>query len=182
MYETTAEMKKALRENVLEQLRKLNTQERQRVEESFLSQLQQTPEWQRARVVGVTLSLFPEWDTQHIIACAWHENKQVVVPKVLDKHHMIFVSYTPETSTHVSKMGISEPISNVAVTDIDLLLVPGMVFNEQGYRIGFGGGYYDRYLAQYTGDTISLCASFQLVQTLPIEEHDQCVGQLIIGK
>lgn len=174
--------KKEIRVAMLKQWKQIDAEDRERIESHFLTQLKQTPEWQRATVIGITLSAFPEWDTQHIIACAWAQGKQVVVPKVLDKTRMIFVRYTPNTQTTATKMGIQEPLSDEAITDIDLMIVPGVAFTKQGYRVGFGGGYYDRYLAQYTGDTISLCAAFQIVDQFPIETFDQNVDQLIIGK
>lgn len=174
--------KKEIRVAMLKQWKQIDVEDRKRIESHLLTQLKQTPEWQRATVIGITLSAFPEWDTQHIIACAWSQGKQVIVPKVLDKTRMIFVRYTPNTQTTATKMGIQEPLSDEAITDIDLMIVPGVAFTKQGYRVGFGGGYYDRYLAQYTGDTISLCAAFQIVDQFPIETFDQNVDQLIIGK
>lgn len=62
---------------------------------------------------------------------------------------------------------------------IDLIIVPGLVFDRRGYRIGYGGGYYDRYLQTYQGLKISLAYSFQTTDTLPHEEFDIPVDHII---
>jgi len=59
------------------------------------------------------------------------------------------------------------------------LIVPGLVFNEKGYRIGFGGGFYDRFLADYHGKTVSLAFDFQVMKEIPTESFDLPV-QIII--
>src|SRR5699024_2385639 len=73
---------------------------------------------------------------------------------------------------------ILENINKLNKNDIDLLIVPGIIFDKKGYRIGFGGGYYDRYLVDYVGKTVSLAASFQLVENIPKDIFDiavQCI-------
>ena len=62
-------------------------------------------------------------------------------------------------------------------------MVPGLAYCEQGYRVGFGGGYYDRYLADYTGATIALLYPFQLKSSLMsvVEEFDIPVQKLFIA-
>ena len=62
---------------------------------------------------------------------------------------------------------------------MDLIVVPGVAFDKLGYRIGYGGGYYDRFLSQHRSNTVSLLYDFQLAQ-FNIEPHDQPVEQLII--
>ncbi len=57
--------------------------------------------------------------------------------------------------------------------------MPGVVFDTDGYRIGYGGGYYDRMLADYSGATISLCSERQLIQQIPRESYDLSVEQII---
>lgn len=70
----------------------------------------------------------------------------------------------------------------VSKEEIDLVIVPGLLYNRAGYRVGFGGGYYDRFLKDYRGYTISLAFSFQLIDHLPHEEYDIPVGKMITEK
>lgn len=80
-------------------------------------------------------------------------------------------------------MNLREPIVEetqlVVAEQIDIMIVPGVVFDKKGFRIGFGGGYYDRYLERYNGVTISLAFDTQIVNSVPIEPHDLPVDIII---
>jgi 5-formyltetrahydrofolate cyclo-ligase len=67
----------------------------------------------------------------------------------------------------------------VDASRIDLMIVPGLAYTREGYRLGFGGGYYDRYLQNYHGKTISLAFNEQLVPNFLVEEHDIPVSEII---
>ncbi|MFL6562555.1 MAG: 5-formyltetrahydrofolate cyclo-ligase, partial [Bacillus sp. (in: firmicutes)] len=79
--------------------------------------------------------------------------------------------------------GLFEPKEEVTkevdADRIDLMIVPGLAYTKEGYRLGFGGGYYDRYLQNYHGMTISLAFTDQLVPQFLVEEHDVPVSQII---
>ena len=93
---------------------------------------------------------------------------------------MIFVDYD-ESRLQKSSFGLMEPTSEEAVdkTEIDLIHVPGVVFNSQGFRIGYGGGYYDRYLADFAGASISTIYAVQQAEFTPAQ-HDVAVKELLI--
>ena len=74
---------------------------------------------------------------------------------------------------------IVEQTESIGKEQIDLLIVPGVVFSNDGYRIGFGGGYYDRYMTDYKGATISLAFHSQVNHEVPIEAHDIPVQKII---
>jgi 5-formyltetrahydrofolate cyclo-ligase len=80
-------------------------------------------------------------------------------------------------------MGLFEPITDetlsVKKNEIDLQIVPGLVFSDEGYRIGFGGGYYDRYMSDYNGATLSLAFVTQTSHKIPVEGHDIPVSKII---
>ncbi len=65
--------------------------------------------------------------------------------------------------------------------EIDLLLVPGLAFNREGYRIGYGGGYYDRFLSSFKGQTVSVILDAQLMK-IPVDDFDQPVHKIITEK
>ena len=96
---------------------------------------------------------------------------------------MIFYQVTENTDYYVTKFGVEEPHSSHEVTaeQIDLLIVPGVVFRHDGYRIGYGGGYFDCYLANYHHDTLSLVFEEQLNDDWQVDDYDVAVSELIIG-
>lgn len=127
-------------------------------------QLFQLPNWQKARVIAVTMSMPGEIPTLPIIKKAWQEKKAVVIPKTLPHHQMNFYLYNQNTKLKRSKFGVLEPQMEPAcpVNSIDLMVVPGLGFVPQtGDRLGFGGGYYDRFLKLYHGATVALARPFQ---------------------
>lgn len=140
--------------------------------------------WLNAKVIGITISKEPEVDTYQIIRKAWEEGKEVVVPKCNPKTKTLSFRKITEFSQLESVFyGLLEPIieqtMEVKPKDIDLLFVPGLAYTREGFRLGFGGGYYDRYLPNYNGKTLSLAFSFQVIPQLPIEEHDIPVSKII---
>lgn len=172
-------MKKELRINMLHKLNKLSVEQYEGKSIKIAKKLFKHPIWKDSQVIGITMSRFPEVNTTPIIEKAWQENKTVVIPKCNPQEkQMTFRILENFSQVETVFYGLSEPIESktaaVKKTEIDLLIVPGVVYNKKGYRIGFGGGYYDRYLASYLANTISLAFSMQIVDDyrFPVEEHD----------
>jgi 5-formyltetrahydrofolate cyclo-ligase len=141
-------------------------------------------DWKQAKVIGVTISKQPEVDTYQIIRKAWESGKEVVAPKCHPKEKILtFHKITQFSQLESVFYGLFEPIIEKTIEvmprDIDLLIVPGLAFTREGFRLGFGGGYYDRYLPQYNGKTISLAFDFQVIPQFTIEEHDIPVSTII---
>lgn len=109
--------------------------------------------------------------------------KAVGLPKVVDKK-MSYYKVTSLDQVVFGQFGIMEPISEELIepSENDLMLVPGIVFDQKGYRVGYGGGYYDRYISQY--ETIpyiryGICYNNQLVEGIDHEAFDQKVDMVI---
>jgi len=130
-----------------------------------------------AKIVGITLSAFPEVETWSLVEKIWANGKQVAVPKCnpIDRTMQFYIIDSFDQLEMVY-MKLKEPIpdltTKVDASNIDVLIVPGVVFDKYGYRIGFGGGYYDRYLSGYGGQTISLAFDCQIVESVPVEPYD----------
>ena len=98
---------------------------------------------------------------------------------------MDFVVYTKATPMELSSFGLREPAQDlVAISkgDIDLIIVPGLAYCESGFRVGFGGGYYDRFLTDYEGDTISLVLNEQKINSFKVDSFDIPINHLITTK
>ncbi|WP_246945908.1 5-formyltetrahydrofolate cyclo-ligase [Bacillus pinisoli] len=176
--------KKELRLHIKSKLEKLSFYDFDQACKRIENRLYQTDEWKKSKIIGLTISRGREVETRRIIEHAWAEGKQIAVPKCLSsKKQMDFYLLTSFEQLETVYFGLQEPIIQQTVyispEGIDLLIVPGICYTEKGYRIGYGGGYYDRYLPHYHHVTISLLLECQLVLEIPICSHDLPVQQLI---
>ena len=144
-------------------------------------------EFQSASTIGITISRYPEVDTRALIEAAWKTGKRVAVPKCLHAtREMNFRCISTFNSLETVYVNLLEPIIDETVPvgkhEIDLQIVPGVIFSDEGYRIGFGGGYYDRYMSDFKGDTLSLAFLCQTGQEVPVESHDVPVNKIFTEK
>lgn len=151
------------------------------LEVNIFNQLFETRVWQETKIIAITMSLPFEFNTGPIIEEAWRTGKKCYVPKVLNNHEMAFIPITPDTEYEKGVFGIEEPIGEPisGFSKEALMIVPGLIFNRQGYRIGQGGGYYDRYLSKYEGKTLSLVFPQQLSEDWSPEVFDRPVDYII---
>ena len=177
--------KTIIRKEVKQVLVKLaNTPEtKQKMQLELYHKLFQWSGWQSAETIAVTVSMPLELNTLPIIAKAWQQGKNVAIPKTFTKGKMSFFAYQEHDELIKTNFGVSEPATIAKLiepSEIDLLIVPGVVFNSAGYRIGFGGGFYDRYLANFKGNTCSLVFPEQISPKWQPESHDLPVQTLFM--
>ena len=174
--------KKEIREQTKAKLEKLGVEVKKSKEAAIYQELFASTIWQDANFLGMTRSMPLELQTEPIIQRALQEGKRVALPKVISKGEMVFIEITSGTIYEESRFGVMEPQKGdiIGKKQLELLIVPGVAFRQDGYRIGFGGGFYDRYLADYTGKTCSLLFSEQLNQTWQPDNYDIPVEQLLI--
>lgn len=179
--------KKELRRSMIRELAEIDDRQRQAISENMQEVLFKSDIWKGAKTIGIYLSFKTEWDTRNIVKRAFKEGKAVALPKTIPgPRRLDFYKIDNLSQTEKIKSGqfyIEEPILGEAVyldkNDIDLLLVPGLVFSKDGYRIGFGGGYYDRFLTDFINRTVSLASEHQIKELLPIEDHDIPVDYIV---
>ena len=147
--------KPVIREHMIQTLKQMPIKQKQQKETLILQLLFSSQIWQTAESVGVIRSLPFEFDTAAIFAKGFEQNKRIAVPKAQQKK-LQFYHVEPTTRYEASACGVEEPISEQEAHHLDLLIVPGLAFSKNGYRIGFGGGYYDRFLSAFDGKTVSL--------------------------
>ena len=174
--------KKALRREIGAKKRALSPVEIASRSTTLAAKLYETPQYKRAESLYAYLSFNQEVRTEPIIRQAWANGKRVAVPKVVG-NEMVFIwiesfdNLAPQGAFH-----ILEPIENgpVAEDETALILMPGLAFDPQGHRVGYGGGYYDRYLAaQPNHPTLALCYDFQLYDHLDVDDYDVPVDIII---
>ena len=171
--------KEALRQKVLTQLKSTKPERKRRCDARLTQRFLASSAYQESTNLGLFLSMAFEFDTGEILRQSQADGKSLFIPKTYPEGRMTFMPYEKEQLA-LSRFGLMEPIGGKAIakSELDLILVPGLVWNKAGYRIGFGGGYYDRYLADFTGKTVSLCYDFQLLD-FENEVHDVAVKEVI---
>jgi len=176
-------MKLELRKQVLYEMKAISQEQKQFIDQALTEQLLQHPFYQEAKVIATYLSFPHEFQTQELIEQALRDCKKVLIPKTYSKGRMDFVVYDPQQLVKTS-FGLLEPQGDLEVVDvsqIDLIHVPGLAFTTEGYRIGYGGGYYDRYLEHFTGHTLSTVYPCQIRDFIP-EDHDIPVQEVLIDE
>lgn len=173
--------KKQIRKATIEKLKGFDLQQKLKADQWLANRLLNTQVYQDAKSIGFVLSMPHEVDTYQLIKTAIDDNKKVYVPETdyINKY-MTFKRLISVDEIEKDRKGIYHSVSNAELTNkMDLLVVPGVAFEKSGYRIGYGGGFYDKFLAQSKIKTISLLYDFQLT-TFEKESFDQPVDQLII--
>ena len=173
--------KKELRAYIREQKKTLSPEQIESCSRRLAERLFAEPAWRSAPAVYGYLSFNQEIRTLPILERARAEGKRVAVPKVYGRQ-MRFIWLDDFSLVAKSAFGVPEPVVDEPVADdpAALILLPGVAFDRSGRRVGYGGGYYDRYLAAHPGHaTVALCCSFQLFEHLESEPYDIPAGLVL---
>lgn len=164
--------------------------ERLSASQTITDQIIECEDFKQAQVVALFYPFGSEVDTRPLIQRTRQEKKTVLLPVCQSDHRLqfcIYHSYTPlRPQTHGILEIPPEHRESVPPENIDFILIPGLLFDTHGHRIGYGGGYYDRFLPLLRPDTKKIAVAFDLQvlkdMTLPQESHDQPVPLLITEK
>ena len=174
-------MKKILRNKTIAAMKELPQSVKAEADSQLTQRFIQLPAFQEAKTLATYLSMGHEFSTASLIQAALQLGKRVCVPRTYPQGRMEFVEYDPDI-LEKTRFGLLEPNERGQVVDkseIDLIHVPGLVFQSKGYRIGYGGGYYDRYLADFAGKTVSTIYSIQQKEFQP-DTFDQAVQEVLV--
>ncbi|MGN0584540.1 MAG: 5-formyltetrahydrofolate cyclo-ligase [Ruminococcus sp.] len=143
--------------------------------------------YRNAQLILTFISVGDEPDTRNILLRAWKEGKLTAVPKCLPDHKMSFYIIESFDDCTEGAYGIPEPKSYCREAQLEgeniLCLVPGLAFDREGARLGYGGGYYDRFLSCHTNIIcMGLCAERFITAKVPEEETDIKLDGLITEK
>lgn len=173
-------------------IRKQILNKRKSLEESFvasasrdiLDRLFALKEYREANLILTYADHKGEVETSALIRDALKKGKKVACPKVSGKEMDFFLIGSLDDLKR-GYMGIPEPdtLEKVSAKD-QLMIMPGLAFDEKCHRIGYGGGFYDRFLSKYPGhcDKIALAFEFQIFYDLPYDEFDICPDMVITEK
>ena len=183
MASTIDSEKKALRCRVREQLSALSRSALVRSDDALFEKFLALPQVEKAQTVFAFWGIpGREPDTVRLIGELIRRGKTVGLPRMLPDHRMEVRRYDPDIDLVTVSVGISEPGEDcplIAREAINLVLVPAVCYDRRGYRLGFGGGYYDRWLAGFSGVTVGLCREAVLQEAVPTEAHDARVDLLL---
>jgi 5-formyltetrahydrofolate cyclo-ligase len=160
---TQQEEKKLLRQRMIQRRRELSQFEHQQQSERICETLLKLPRINQANVIGGYEAMQNEVNLSSFSNAFRQLGKTFLLPSWSKKNLKMFFGTLEQK--------------------IDVLIVPGMAFDRQGYRLGYGKGYYDRFLSRHPGlFTIGVCFDFQVLDTLPIESFDFPVNMIVTEK
>ena len=172
--------KKELRRQIREKKRAMTEEEICRRSLDLGKQFRASPQYQAARTIYFYLPYNQEVRTVPMLEQALADGKKVAVPKVYGEE-MKFLYIESMEGIEKGYCGIPEPVADgpVARDESALVLMPGLAFDSAGHRIGYGGGFYDKFLAaEPKHPTVALCYEFQMLPQLQTEEFDIPVDQV----
>ena len=178
-----SDRKRALRQALRAARAAIAADERARIDAIIAKKILCSWVWVDATVVYTYLSFGCEVDTRALIEHAWREDKRVALPRcVPGTRSMRWFFVDSYEGLERSPMGIEEPpidatrVAPAVGCATALALVPGLAFDAQGFRIGYGGGFYDGFLAGFEGISVGMCRMQFIVDDLPsmgvVEPHD----------
>ncbi|MBU0700809.1 5-formyltetrahydrofolate cyclo-ligase [bacterium] len=187
-------MKKHLRASILSIRNTLSPEERCLKSELIAKRLFDLEEFHKSSNILFYVAARSEVQTEGMIRQAIKQGKRVLVPVTDTENKRLFASELHDFDIELAPgaYGIMEPIEIyqrfVALDEVEMIIVPGAAFDLQGYRIGYGGGYYDRMIESIVGEgskpalnvcLVGVCFECQLIDAVPIERHDMAVGMII---
>ena len=151
-------------------------------DEAIYNNVSDLPELRAAETVFLYYSIGREADTHRLIAGLTAAGKRIALPVSLPEGEMFFAEYRPGAMQDGNVIPIPEPDADaprLEPQDGDVILVPGLSYDREGFRLGQGGGYYDRFLAKRRLYSIGLARDGLLMDCVPRESHDQRVRCLV---
>lgn len=183
--DTAALEKQRLREEHLAAREALSEQERSVLDDRITQKLLAISEYVEATTVLTYVSVSSEVSTRMFIECALRDGKTVAVPRCLPGHCLEFVAIASLEQLVAAPFNLLEPAKELpAVTEDQknnsICIVPALLVDTKGYRLGYGAGFYDRFLSTYSGKKICLAYQQNLSKTeLPHTEFDVAVDMVI---
>lgn len=184
---TVNEQKKLLRKVMLQKRKTLSDSETAVKNSAITEKLLSLEKVQSAELILSFVSAKGEVGTREFISKCLEAGKTVAVPRCIDGSNMEFCVIHTFDDLEKGMYGIDEPKQHCEIIKAEnaqnsVLIVPALCFNPDGYRLGYGKGYYDRFISRYKGYTVGVCYSEFMTDDIPVDEYDRCVDIVITEK
>ncbi|AZI13667.1 5-formyltetrahydrofolate cyclo-ligase [Avibacterium paragallinarum] len=182
--------RKVIRQRVRHLRQMLTPQQQHLAEQKITEQSLRFIEKRQAKHIGIYLSFDGEISTKQLIQQLWNKNLAVYLPILhpFSAKSLLFLRYQPDTILRKNKFNILEPqldVRNVIPTNkLDIIFTPLVAFDQQGNRLGMGGGFYDRTLQNWQTKNflpIGLAHQCQQVEELPVESWDIPLFKILVA-
>jgi 5-formyltetrahydrofolate cyclo-ligase len=170
--------KKEIRKQMLEMRSKFDRSEMRKKNRHIIQQIKHDKDYIDAKCVAIFYPMRNEVNLLELL----NLKKTFAFPKIMDDG-MHFIKYYPHQEFAASSFGVSEPITGDIVDDqIDYILTPALAISKKGYRVGYGKGFYDYFLAKHRpSHVVGVIYDFQEIDDFSINEHDQKLDRYIKG-
>lgn len=171
--------KAELRKQLIAERKAISPQKKAEMDKVLFENIISCPQFNSAELVLAFVSTEIEVDTHRLIQHCFDIGKPVAVP-ISGETELTFCTITDFSQLHKGKYGIFEPMPINIVTDFSdsICFVPALRYDENNYRIGYGKGYYDRFLADYSGLSAGLCYT-SFIGEVPVDKLDRSVDIVI---
>ena len=175
-------LKDQLRIEIEKKRRTLTSNGLKTTSSAVIERFQSLEVFQTSKIIGLYKAIGGEVSVEPLFSECWKLGKRTCIPLFNEETRLYEMAEIEEsTPFRIGHYGIQEPIaaSLLEIKKIDLMAVPGVAFDFYGNRLGRGGGYYDRILAELCGISIGVAFDFQVFSDIPRENHDKPVDFVI---
>jgi 5-formyltetrahydrofolate cyclo-ligase len=177
-------LKKEIRIKVLADRDSMLPSQRSAKSREIEERLFSLPEFKSARAILFFVSFRSEVETVPMIRRVLDDGKSVILPKVKGTELELFEIKNIDKDVSPGAWGILEPceIAPAKLEDLDIIIVPGAAFDEQGNRLGYGAGFYDKLLSKFKKPTVALAFEEQILPKISVDPHDVPVKKIVTEK
>ncbi len=179
-------LKRDLRIRLLQKRAEVSREVMNNVSDKICKTIIAHPLFKASQNMMVYIPFRDEVDIREVIETAWLSKKNILVPKTEKKRKwMDLYKIDSWKDLELGNYQLSEPVilnkTPFPIEKIELVLVPGVGFDVHGFRLGYGGGYYDRFFDRFTllPNRIGIGYDFQMLEEIPISEHDYQMNEVI---
>ena len=172
--------KSTLRKNMIRQRKNMKLEDVSAFSTKIINTIMELPEFIKSKNIMLYLNFNNEVDTTPLVTWCFNNGKTVIAPYCIQSTREIIPFEINNLTTDLTKstFGVMEPkhdlLKKFDIDDIDLIIVPGVVFDKHCNRIGFGAGYYDRFLSKKSKEaiTIGIAYDYQIIDEVPTDIYD----------